>query len=68
MLKKLTRGGLLSLGMVSIAAKTSFPFLPFLSAGLVNFFVLSGGGHNYLRNNALELLSASFAEAGTKTG
>lgn len=37
-------GGLLSMGMVSIANKTTFPFLSFLSAGLVNFFVPSGGG------------------------
>lgn len=37
-------GGLLSMGMVSIANKTTFPFLSFLSAGLVNFFVPSGSG------------------------
>lgn len=40
----LSVGGILSMGMVSIATKTTFPLLSFFSAGLVNFFVPSGGG------------------------
>ncbi len=36
--------GLFSMGFVSISTKVTFPFFAFLSAGLVNFFVPSGGG------------------------
>lgn len=37
-------GGMFSTAMVSIANTYTFPFLSFLSAGLVNIFVPSGGG------------------------
>lgn len=36
--------GVISLGFVSIATTTTFPLFTFLSAGLVNLFVPSGGG------------------------
>lgn len=38
-------GGLISGGFVSISNVHTFPFLAFLSSGLINFFVPSGGGH-----------------------
>ncbi len=36
--------GSISSGMVSLASETTLPFWSFLSAGVVNFFVPSGGG------------------------
>ncbi|MCY6958175.1 TIGR00366 family protein [Clostridium brassicae] len=36
--------GAMSTGFVAISNKTTFPLFTFLSAGLVNFFVPSGGG------------------------
>jgi short-chain fatty acids transporter len=36
--------GIISNGFVSIATETTFPLFTFLSAGIVNFFVPSGGG------------------------
>ncbi|MBR7890223.1 TIGR00366 family protein [Marinomonas sp. A79] len=36
--------GLISQGFVSISNETTFPLFTFLSAGIVNFFVPSGGG------------------------
>lgn len=39
-----TMAGVISNGFVSIANQTTFPLLSFLSAGVVNFFVPSGGG------------------------
>ncbi len=36
--------GLISSGFVAISNTTTFPFFTFLSAGIVNFFVPSGGG------------------------
>ncbi|UCH29623.1 MAG: short-chain fatty acid transporter [Myxococcales bacterium] len=48
----------LSAGMASIASTTTFPLLTFLSAGLVNFFVPSGGGQWALQSDVL-LTSAS---------
>lgn len=38
-------GGMISSGFVSISNVHTFPFLAFLSSGLINFFVPSGGGH-----------------------
>ncbi len=38
-------GGLITNAFVSIANKHTFPFLAFLSSGLINFAVPSGGGH-----------------------
>jgi len=48
----------LSNAMVSVASETTFPLLAFLSAGLVNFFVPSGGGQWALQSDVL-LTSAS---------
>jgi short-chain fatty acids transporter len=38
-------GGKLTNAFISISNETTFPFLAFLSSGVVNFFVPSGGGH-----------------------
>lgn len=38
-------GGLITSGFVSISNVHTFPMLAFLSSGLINFFVPSGGGH-----------------------
>jgi len=43
----------LSNAMVSLASSTTFPLLTFLSAGLVNFFVPSGGGQWALQSDVL---------------
>jgi short-chain fatty acids transporter len=43
----------LSSAMASIASPTTFPLLTFLSAGLVNFFVPSGGGQWALQSDVL---------------
>jgi len=43
----------LSSVMASIASTTTFPLLTFLSAGLVNFFVPSGGGQWALQSDVL---------------
>ena len=38
-------GGMITSGFVSISNVHTFPILAFLSSGLINFFVPSGGGH-----------------------
>jgi short-chain fatty acids transporter len=38
-------GGLITNAFVHVATKDTFPFLAFLSSGLINFAVPSGGGH-----------------------
>lgn len=38
-------GGMITNGFVSISNVHTFPILAFLSSGLINFFVPSGGGH-----------------------
>jgi short-chain fatty acids transporter len=38
-------GGLLTQAFIGIASRDSFPLLAFLSSGLINFAVPSGGGH-----------------------
>jgi len=43
----------LSSTMASVASTTTFPLLTFLSAGLVNFFVPSGGGQWALQSDVL---------------
>ncbi len=43
----------LSNAMASVASSTTFPLLTFLSAGLVNFFVPSGGGQWALQSDVL---------------
>jgi short-chain fatty acids transporter len=53
----------LSSAMASIATTTTFPLLTFLSAGLVNFFVPSGGGQWALQSDVL-LTSAATLDLG----
>lgn len=43
----------LSQAMASIATESTFPFFAFLSAGVVNFFVPSGGGQWALQSDVL---------------
>ena len=43
----------LSQAMAAVATQSSFPLLTFLSAGLVNFFVPSGGGQWALQSDVL---------------
>lgn len=38
-------GGLITNAFVTVANKDTFPFLAFLSSGIINFAVPSGGGH-----------------------
>ncbi|MFC7394124.1 TIGR00366 family protein [Scopulibacillus cellulosilyticus] len=38
-------GGMLTNAFISISTHATFPFFAFLSSGVVNFFVPSGGGH-----------------------
>ncbi|GIM45803.1 short-chain fatty acid transporter [Collibacillus ludicampi] len=38
-------GGMITNAFISISNQHTFPFLAFLSSGLINFFVPSGGGH-----------------------
>lgn len=38
-------GGIITNAFVDVATKDTFPFLAFLSSGLINFAVPSGGGH-----------------------
>jgi short-chain fatty acids transporter len=38
-------GGIITNAFISISNAYTFPFLAFLSSGIVNFFVPSGGGH-----------------------
>ncbi|EIT86283.1 hypothetical protein A374_06776 [Fictibacillus macauensis ZFHKF-1] len=38
-------GGAITNAFISISNEATFPFLTFLSSGVVNFFVPSGGGH-----------------------
>jgi short-chain fatty acids transporter len=49
----------LSSTMASIASSSTFPLLTFLSAGLVNFFVPSGGGQWALQSDVLLNTSAA---------
>ncbi len=49
----------LSSAMASIASSSTFPLLTFLSAGLVNFFVPSGGGQWALQSDVLLTTAAS---------
>jgi short-chain fatty acids transporter len=49
----------LSSAMTSIASTATFPLLTFLSAGLVNFFVPSGGGQWALQSDVLLTTAAT---------
>jgi len=49
----------LSAAMANIASPTTFPLLTFLSAGLVNFFVPSGGGQWALQSDVLLTTAAT---------
>jgi len=57
----------LSAAMTSIASPTTFPLLTFLSAGLVNFFVPSGGGQWALQSDVLLTAGAALDLAPERT-
>ena len=50
----------LSSAMASVASTATFPLLTFLSAGIVNFFVPSGGGQWALQSDVLLTTAATF--------
>ncbi|NOQ83480.1 MAG: short-chain fatty acid transporter, partial [Myxococcales bacterium] len=50
----------LSSAMASVASTATFPLLTFLSAGIVNFFVPSGGGQWALQSDVLLTTAAAF--------
>jgi short-chain fatty acids transporter len=54
----------LSAAMASVASASTFPLLTFLSAGIVNFFVPSGGGQWALQSDVL-LTSAAALDLGS---
>lgn len=45
MMEKSGLGGIITNWFIAVANKDTFPFLAFLSSGLINFAVPSGGGH-----------------------
>jgi len=57
----------LSAAMTSIASPATFPLLTFLSAGLVNFFVPSGGGQWALQSDVLLTATAALDLAPERT-
>jgi short-chain fatty acids transporter len=57
----------LSAAMTSIASPATFPLLTFLSAGLVNFFVPSGGGQWALQSDVLLTATAALDLAPART-
>lgn len=59
--------GLMSNWFVSISTVTTFPFFSFLSAGLVNFFVPSGGGQWAVQAPIMMPAGAELGVASAKT-
>ncbi|WP_130805727.1 TIGR00366 family protein [Senegalia massiliensis] len=58
----------ISNGFVSISNETTFPFFSFLSAGVVNFFVPSGGGQWAVQAPIMMPASAELGVSAAKTG
>ena len=59
--------GVISNGFVSISTATTFPLFTFLSAGIVNFFVPSGGGQWAVQGPIMMPAGASLGVAPAKT-
>lgn len=59
--------GAMSTGFVAISNKTTFPLFTFLSAGLVNFFVPSGGGQWAVQAPIMMPAGAALGVAAHKT-
>lgn len=58
----------ISNGFVNISTATTFPFFTFLSAGVVNFFVPSGGGQWAVQAPIMMPASAELGVEASKTG
>ncbi|MGO1712072.1 MAG: TIGR00366 family protein [Senegalia sp. (in: firmicutes)] len=58
----------ISNGFVNISNETTFPFFSFLSAGVVNFFVPSGGGQWAVQAPIMMPASAELGVSAAKTG
>ncbi|MTI69014.1 MAG: TIGR00366 family protein [Firmicutes bacterium] len=60
--------GVISKGFVSISTETTFPLFTFLSAGIVNFFVPSGGGQWAVQAPIMMPAGADLGVSAAKTG
>jgi short-chain fatty acids transporter len=63
----LSLAGVISNGFVSISTATTFPLFTFLSAGIVNFFVPSGGGQWAVQGPIMMPAGAALGVAPAKT-
>jgi short-chain fatty acids transporter len=63
----LSLAGVISNGFVSISTTTTFPLFTFLSAGIVNFFVPSGGGQWAVQGPIMMPAGAALGVAPAKT-
>ncbi len=59
--------GAISSGFVTISNATTFPLFTFLSAGIVNFFVPSGGGQWVVQAPIMMPAGAELGVSATKT-
>jgi len=64
----LSLAGLISQGFVSISNETTYPLFTFLSAGIVNFFVPSGGGQWAVQAPIMMPAGAELGVSAAKTG
>ncbi|WP_430882905.1 short-chain fatty acid transporter [Fusibacter sp. JL216-2] len=64
----LSLAGLISEGFVSISNQTTYPLFTFLSAGIVNFFVPSGGGQWAVQAPIMMPAGAELGVSAAKTG
>ncbi len=60
--------GMISHGFVSISNQTTYPLFTFLSAGIVNFFVPSGGGQWAVQAPIMMPAGAELGVSAAKTG
>ncbi len=60
--------GLISQGFVNISNQTTYPLFTFLSAGIVNFFVPSGGGQWAVQAPIMMPAGAELGVSAAKTG
>lgn len=64
----LSLAGMISQGFVSISNQTTYPLFTFLSAGIVNFFVPSGGGQWAVQAPIMMPAGAELGVSAAKTG
>ena len=60
--------GMISNGFVNISTPTTYPLFTFLSAGIVNFFVPSGGGQWAVQAPIMMPAGAALGVSAAKTG